>query len=118
VGGRIMITRFIIEILIGFFAFIFILLLGTKGYVFLALLAITPVYMRLRKINTDEREYLLFYKAGNLSFGLTIVSLVLIDYFSQVYVNGNLIGNHWMPLSIASILFMHGLAGIFYFKAG
>ena len=53
-----MIARFIIEILIGFFVFISILLLGTKGYVFLALLAITPVYMRLRKIKTDEREYL------------------------------------------------------------
>jgi hypothetical protein len=113
-----MIARFILELLIGLITFIFILLLGAKGYVFLALLVIIPFYMRLRKIRIDEREYLLFYKAGNLSFGLTIISLVLIDYFSYVYVNSNLIGDHWMPLSIASILFMHGLAGLLYFKVG
>ncbi|MBN2601248.1 MAG: hypothetical protein JXR87_04590 [Candidatus Marinimicrobia bacterium] len=111
-----MIFRFWFESIVGMFCIICILVFGQAGATSFALFALLPIILRIRKITKpDERESQLFYKAGNLSLALAIIAIVLISYFSSVIVNGHIIGDNWMFLSITSILMFHGVAGLIVF---
>ncbi|MFZ0392110.1 MAG: hypothetical protein WAN36_16735 [Calditrichia bacterium] len=111
-----MITRFLFESFVGITALTCILLFGSVGISSLALFALLPLISRSRKTRPDEREYQLFYQTGNLTMGLMVLGLVLIHFLSKVSINGHLIGNFWMPLSIAFMLLAHGAAGTFIFR--
>ncbi len=109
--------RFWFESIVGFCCIICILLFGQAGSASIALFALLPVIMRIRKTkNLDERELLLFYKAGNLSIAFFILAICLISFLSKVVINGHAIGASWMFLSITSILMFHGIAGLVVFK--
>ena len=107
-----MILRYYFELIVGLIAILAILLFGKFGNAFFILFAALPLIMRIRKGKVDERELLVFYKAGNLTMGLMIVCLYLISYFFHSTINGNLIGDHWFSLSVASLLTAHGLSGL------
>ena len=110
--------RYLIETVVGGIALLGILLLGDAGTAFLALLAITPFYMRWRKVKPDELELQLFYKTGNFTMAATFLALILIDRFFNHSVNGHLISENWMPLTISAIIFLHGLIGLTIWKIG
>lgn len=110
-------ARFIFESLVGLIGLIAVLLLGPVGGVFMVLFVFFPVIVRLSKANKpDERELLLFYQTSNLTLILIFVALVLIYVASGIMINGNLVGDNWYLLSIASILFIHGLIGFIVFR--
>ncbi|MBU0711430.1 hypothetical protein KJ762_02795 [bacterium] len=112
-----MIFRFWFESIVGLFCIICMLLFGQAGAASFALFALLPVIMRIRKMTKpDERELQLFYKAGNLSIALVIITIYLISHFSGVAINGHAIGDNWMFLSITSILMFHGIAGLIVFR--
>lgn len=107
-----MTARYLIETIVGGISLLGILLLGDAGTAFLALLAITPFYMRWRKVKPDERELQLFYKTGNWTMAAMILAIILIDRFFNLSVNGHLIGDNWTLLAISSIIFLHGSLGL------
>ncbi len=111
-----MIFRFLFEFLVGFICLLSVLVFGIVGMTVLSLYALLPLLISKITKKPDERETQLFYKAGNLSMGLMILVILLIYYFSGIKINGHLIGNHWMELSISSAIFTHGLAGLIVFK--
>lgn len=112
-----MMFRFWFESIIGVICLVCILVFGAKGTASLALIALCPIIMRIKKIKyPDEREIHLFYKSGNLTMGLTIIAIIIIYYFQDTIVNGHLIAENWMFLAITSIFFAHGLAGLIIFK--
>ncbi len=111
-----MILRFSYEMLVGLATLIAILLFGEKGFALFALLALLPIIMRTIKVKPDERELQLFYRSGNATLALTILSIFLIYQVSGWTVNGHVIGDYWMPLSISAVLFSRGLVGLLYFK--
>lgn len=108
--------RYLIETIVGGIALLGILFLGEAGTAFLALLAITPLYMRWQKIKPDELELQLFYKTGNWTMAAMVLALILIDRFFNQSVNGHLISENWMPLAISAIIFLHGLIGLTIWK--
>ncbi len=111
-----MVLRFLYEAIVGFLTFVAILLFGEKGFAVFALLAILPVIMRVAKVKADERELLLFYRAGNVTLAATMLAIILIHFTSGWTVNGHLIGDHWMQLSVAAVLFCHGIIGWLFLK--
>ena len=112
-----MIFRFWFESVIGFVCLLCIILFGAKGASSLAIFVMLPIIMRIKKTEKpDERELQLFSKTGNLTMGLTIIAIVIIRYFQDTMVNGQLIGSNWITLAIASIMLAHGLAGIIIFN--
>jgi hypothetical protein len=112
-----MIFRFWFASIFGFIFLVSILLFGAKGAISFVLLPLCPLIMRIKKIKyPDERELHLFYKTGNLTLGLAIIAIIIIHHFQDALVNGHLIGDNWMYLTIISIFFAHGLAGLIIFK--
>ncbi len=111
-----MVFRLLYEGAVGLFTFIAILLFGEKGYSVFALLALLPFIWRALKIKPDERELQLFYQTNNWALILTLLSLVAIYEFSDVSVAGHIIGNYWMPLSIAATFIARGIVGLIIFK--
>jgi len=99
-------------LIVGLIAVLAILFFGKSGNIIFVLFAALPLIIRIRKGKVDERELLVFYKAGNLTMGLMIVCLYLINHFFLTAVNENLIGDHWFSLSVASLLTTHGLSGL------
>lgn len=108
--------RFAFEATIGAICFTAILIFGSQGNAALALFALLPVIMRLKKVSPDEREKQLFYKIGNLTFGLSIIALLIVYYLSDTMINGHSPGNNWLTLSVAGIILMHGISGLIIFK--
>jgi hypothetical protein len=109
--------RFWLESIFGLIFLVSILLFGAKGALSIVLLPLCPLIMRIKKIKyPDERELHLFYKTGNLTFGLALALILIIHHFQSAVVNGHQIGDNWMYLSITSIFFAHGLAGLIIFK--
>jgi energy-converting hydrogenase Eha subunit A len=108
--------RFTYEAIIGMVSFLVVLFLGNVGGSILALIAFLPLITKIKNIRLDEREMQLFYKVGNLTFGLTILALVGINYFGNYKINGNPVGNSWLMLSLSGIMLMHGIAGLIVFK--
>ncbi len=112
-----MLFRFYFQVAVSLICIAGIILLGEKGTVLIALFALLPVLMRVKKVKRlDERELQLFYKIGNLSLGLSILLIVIIYYLSDVNLNGIRIGDYWMMFTILGIIFTQGMAGIVVFK--
>jgi hypothetical protein len=109
--------RYYFEAIVGMFCFILILFFGTVGGASLAFLAFLPVIIWRYKVKPDERELQLFYKSGNLAYGLQFVVLTTIYFIADKTVNGNLILDSWLTLSMSSIIMVHGIAGLFFLKA-
>ncbi len=110
-------VRFVFESFVGLIGMIFVLLLGKVGGVFMVLFVLFPVIVRLNKANKpDERELKLFYQTSNFTLILIFIALMLIYVASGVTINGHMVGDNWYLLSIASILFVHGLIGVVVFK--
>jgi hypothetical protein len=72
--------------------------------------------MRIKKTSPDEREKQLFYKVGNLTFGITVLALWIIYQLSGYSINGNHIEDYWYFLSITTIILIHGISGLIVFK--
>jgi hypothetical protein len=108
--------RFYFEAVVGMFCFILILSFGAAGGASLAFFAILPVIIWKNKVKPDERELQLFYKTGNLTYGLQFVALTMIYLIEDKSINGNLILNSWLTLSISSMIMVHGIAGLIFLK--
>jgi len=108
--------RYYFEAIVGILCFILILLFGAVGGVLLSLLAFLPVIIWKTKVRPDERELQLFYKTGNLTWGLQFVILTIIYFITDKTVNGHLILDSWLTLSISSIIMVHGIAGLIFLK--
>lgn len=107
-----MIFRYFYEAVVGALALTLVLLFGMKGLASLALLAFLPLYLRARSVQPDERELTLFYRTGNLTLGIIIVSVFVIYKFSQTSIHGQTVGENWKGLLMALIVFFHGLGGL------
>ncbi len=105
--------RFLFETAVGLVIIVAVLLFGQAGLSSIALLALFPFVLRIAQIKGDEREMLIHYKAGNLSFGLAILAVVVIYYLQNINVNDFTIESVWMPLTVGSIVLLHGVAGLF-----
>jgi hypothetical protein len=96
--------RFVFEAVVGAICFLAILFFGSKGESAPALFALLPIIMRIKKIKFDERERQLFYKPGILTLGLTVITLLGVNYLTNYSVNGNNLSNYWVTLSITGIV--------------
>lgn len=105
--------RFIYELIVGIIILIAVFLFGAKGIAAIALLAIHPF---IDKKKADERESQLFNKVGNYTAGATLLACVIISYFSDFIVNGQLIGNNWFGLVLSGFLIAHGASGLIIFR--
>ena len=109
--------RYWFEATVGTLCFILILLFGAVGGASLSLLALLPIIIWRIRVRPDERELQLFYKTGNLAWGLQFIILTIIYFISDKTVNGNLILDSWLTLSISSIIMVHGIAGLIFLKS-
>jgi hypothetical protein len=105
--------RFGYELIVGSILLVAVLLFGTVGFTVIALLAAHPF---IGKKKADERENQLFYKVGNYTAGATLLACIVIYYFSDVAVNGQLIGKNWLGLVVAVFLIAHGASGLIIFQ--
>ena len=105
--------RFFYELVVGIILLIAIFLFGEKGFTAIVLLVAQPF---IGKKKADERESQLFNKVGNYTAGTTLFACVLIYYFSDLTVNGQLIGQYWLGLVAAGFLMAHGASGLIIFR--
>jgi hypothetical protein len=105
--------RFIYELVVGIILLIAIFLFGEKGFAAFALLAAQPF---IGKKKADERESQLFNKVGNYTAGATLLACIIIYYFSDLAVNGMLVGQYWLGLVVAAFLMSHGVSGLIIFR--
>jgi hypothetical protein len=98
---------FVVEMTVGLIAVVAMIILGEKGWAFLALYSITAF---LKRRNPDERETQLFHKA---STG-TLVSVYL-SMFAVYYLLPSV---NWLMALACSFIFFHGLWGLLMLKSG
>ena len=103
--------RYVFEIVIGVVTLVSVLLFGPVGYASFSLMAFMVFFTKKKP---DERELHLFYKAGNLTMGLMIVSLVLIDQLKNAMFGPVKVGDYWLSFAITSFLISHGASGLVY----
>ncbi len=108
-----MTKKFVYELFVGVILLIAILLFGTKGLAAMALLAVHPF---IGKRKPDENEKLIFYKTGNYTAGATLLASIVVFYFSDTTVNGQLISKNWLGFVVSVFIISHGIAGIILFK--
>ena len=106
-------TRFAYELLVGIILMVAVLLFGTIGFAAFALFVAQPF---IGKKKADERESQLFLKVGNYTAGATLLACVVIYFFSDLVINGQLIGKNWLGLVVSSFLIAHGAAGLIIFR--
>lgn len=107
-----MLLRYYLEIVTGVLVLAVVLIFGKIGNVVFVFFAFMPLLIKVKKRKVDERELFVFYKAGNITMGLSVIALYFIHRFFDVTINGQTIGDNWFPLSIGVILLIHGLAGV------
>lgn len=113
-----MTIRFVYEGAVGFLTILLILLFGQKGGAAFALYAFLPLIMRIMKRRRpDERELCLFYRAGNISMGLTFVILVVVYFLARLQPLSDLAAANWLSLSVAAILLVHSVVGLLVFNS-
>lgn len=105
--------RFAYELIVGVILLIAVFLFGTKGLAALSLLAFHPF---IGEKKADERESQLFNQVGNYTAGATLLACIVIYYFSDVVVFGQLLGKNWLFFTISSFLIAHGASGLIVFK--
>lgn len=106
--------RFIVELSVGIILLASILVFGPKGMAAFALLAIHPFVAKRKKL--DEREIHLMYKIGNQTAAITLLASIAIFYFSDLAINGQLIGANWLFFVLSAFLVSHGAVGLVSFK--
>lgn len=112
-----MLFRFYFQFIVGLVSIVSILYFGELGVKTLAIFALLPIVLRIKGYQKpDERELLIFYKIGNFTMIGTIVVLLLIHHFFDTTVNQNIIGDNWLWLSTASIIFIQGVVGLVIFR--
>jgi hypothetical protein len=112
-----MIAIFGVQFAIGLICLVAVLLLGEVGMVAFVPFALYPVFVRkYMPQGPDERELQFFYRAGNFTMIFMVLAILGIYFASGIAINGNLIGDNWHLLSIASILFFHGFSGLLVFR--
>ena len=99
--------------------FISLLVFGAAGSASLAIIALTPLVMRVSGNKSfDEREYQIFYKSGNYSLAFIVIGMVIINFISDQLIQGTRIGDMWLYFNLALLFFGKGLAGIIiYYKS-
>lgn len=108
-----MLLRYYFELITGLIVIAVVIISGKViGSTAFVLLAFLPLLKRIKKGKVDERELYVFYKAGNLTMGLSVFCLYFINRFGDKTINEQTIGDIWFPLSIGSILVVHGLSGV------
>ena len=107
--------RFYYELTVGIIGIVCVLIFGIPGFAAFALFAGYPL---MKKAKPDEREYQLFYKAGNLTAVLTLLACIVIYFCSDFIVRGNRIGDLWIFLACFSYLVAHGVTGLLVLKRG
>lgn len=105
--------RFAYELIVGIILLTAVFLFGAKGIAAMALLAAHPF---IYKKKADEREIQLLNKVGNYTAGATLLACVIISYFSDLVVNGQLIGKNWFGLVVSAFIIAHGSSGLIIFK--
>jgi hypothetical protein len=105
--------RFTYELIVGIIWMAAVLLLGEKGMIAMALLALQPF---IGKKKADEREKQLFYKVGNFTAGIMLVICVIVFECSDLVVNGHQIGKNWLLFVGAAFVISHGVAGLYIFN--
>lgn len=106
-----MIKRYVFEIIIGVITLVSVLLFGPVGYASFALMALMAFFAKKKP---DERELQLFYKAGNLTMGLMIVSLVLIDQMKNAMFGQVRVGDYWLSFAMTAFFLSHGASGLLF----
>lgn len=109
-----MVLRYNFEFFVGLLIIAVILIFGEILSPAFFLLAFVPLLIKIEKGKADERELYVFYKSGNYSMGVGVLCMYFINRFSDVAINGHVIGDNWFTLSIGSILMVHGLAGLLF----
>lgn len=105
--------RFAYELFVGIILLIAVSLFGVIGFAAFALFAAHPF---IGKKKADERESQLFNKVGNYTAGASLMACVIIFYFSDLELNGQLIGKNWLGLVVSAFLISHGASGLIIFK--
>ncbi len=101
-----------LNLVVGLLAIILSLVLGEAGYVAIAVAAF-GIFLRKRKL--DEREYQLFYKAGDYTLVGIILSMVAVYMLRDYKINNIKIDEVWFQLFIGSFYFFNGLTGLMMF---
>jgi hypothetical protein len=103
--------RFGLELFIGASVIAGTILFGAKGSLPFILFLLIGL---IEKMKLDEREYQIFYKVGNYSFGAFCVGIVLMDMLNRSY--HFITMDTWMQISIGLITAVHGLVGLILFN--
>lgn len=106
-----MTKRYIFEMAVGVVTLASVLLFGPVGYASFALMALLAFFSKKKP---DERELQLFYKAGNMTMALMIISLVIIDQLKNVSFGPVKVGDYWLSFAAAAFLISHGASGLVY----
>lgn len=106
-----MTKRYVFEIIVGVVTLVSVLLFGPAGYASFALMAFMVFFSKKKP---DERELQLFYKAGNATMGLMIVSLVLIDQLKNSMFGPVRVGDYWLSFAMTAFFLSHGASGLLY----
>jgi hypothetical protein len=106
-----MIKRYVFEMVVGVITLASVLLFGPVGYASFSLMALLAFFSKKKP---DERELQLFYKAGNLTMGLMIISLVIIDQLKNATFGPVKVGDYWLSFATAAFLVSHGASGLVY----
>ena len=101
-------------------------LFNHEGYYF-AMIAII-LAMALTRIRrpaiTDEREYQLFLRIDNLTLGILLVLLFAAGALTREYMTSGkvefitFIGEHWVVLTLATLVGIESIAGLMLFRRG
>jgi len=96
--------RFMYEMIIGALTLAAVFYLGSKGAVVLGALALTPF---ICKRELDEREMSIFYRTGNSTLALAIVTFVACHMAGFVPP-----ADMAITMAASAVMVIHGLCGI------
>lgn len=110
-----MYTRYILGIAIGITIIIAMILFGKDGISFIALLALRPLIMRLKKVTLDERELALFHKANSISLGILLGSIII--FYLTMSKNANeYLTPFWFGIFVTAFVIIQSIVGFLFLK--
>lgn len=110
-----MYTRYALGIAIGTAIIIAMIVLGKDGIPFIALLALRPLIMRLKKVTSDEREISLFHRANSISLGILLGSIII--FYLAMSKNANeYFTPFWLAIFVALFTIIQSLVGFLFLK--
>jgi hypothetical protein len=116
--------RLVFQTIISALTIIGTIFWGFLGLITMSLLALIPVFFRIKKV--DEREQTLYHKSTSASMGVTILIMFLLQLvtqnqfpnFSFFKLDIALVMHTWAVLVTCGFMFFQGVFGIFYFSRG